>query len=136
MPLFTVTLRANHSLDKKQLSSAIHAAVVKTGYPANDFFQRFITLDAEDFYLDATYPDLDKPRSHNVVFLEAALSAGSPDARKQLLLQLLVEELEQIGVDRNDLMVFFSDIDRLNSSFGGGRRASPVALSQPPSSSR
>jgi len=130
MPLFTVTLRTNHSLDKKRISSAIHAAVVKTGYPHNDFFQRFIILDAEDFYLDATYPDLDKARSNNVVFLEATLSVGSPDARKQLLLQSLVEELTRVGVDSNDLLVFFSEIDRLNSSFGGGRRASPVTVSE------
>lgn len=64
------------------------------------------------------------------MLIEAALSSGSPDARKQLLLQSLVHELELIGLDSNDLMVLFSEIDRLNSSFGGGRRASPVSMSQ------
>ncbi|MEX0633077.1 tautomerase family protein [Serratia ureilytica] len=70
------------------------------------------------------------PRSANFVLIEAMLSSGSPDARKQLLLQSLVQELALIGLDSNDLMVLFIELDRLNSSFGGGRRASPLSMSQ------
>ncbi|TXE34702.1 tautomerase family protein [Serratia marcescens] len=130
MPVFTITLKSRNTLDKKRISSAIHAAVVKTGYPANDQFQRFIRLEEDDLYVDPTYPDLDSPRSANFVLIEAMLSSGSPDARKQLLLQSLVQELALIGLDSNDLMVLFIELDRLNSSFGGGRRVSPLSMPQ------
>jgi len=130
MPLITVSLRASHTLDKPQLSRAIHHAVVAAGYPHDDLFQRFFTLDAEDFHLDPTYPDLVKPRSHNVLFIEVKVSSGTPDERKQRLLQSLVTELEKIGLDSNDLMLFFSELDRLNSSFGGGRKAAPLPPAQ------
>ncbi len=130
MPIFTVTLRRNNTIDKKQISAAIHAASVTTGYPHNDLFQRFITLDEDSLVVDATYPDLEQPRSDNFLLIEAVLSSGSPDARKHLLLESLVHELESVGFDSNDLMILFSEIDRLNSSFGGGRRASPVAMAR------
>ena len=46
MPLFTVTMRAGRSADETEsLSSAIHAASVAVGYPANDLFQRLLSLD-------------------------------------------------------------------------------------------
>lgn len=61
MPVFTITLKSRNTLDKKRISSAIHAAVVKTGYPANDQFQRFIRLGEDDLYVDPTYPDLESP---------------------------------------------------------------------------
>jgi hypothetical protein len=38
-----------------------------------------------------------------------------------------VEALGGAGADPNDIMVFFGEIDRANSSFGGGQIAPPVA---------
>jgi hypothetical protein len=37
-----------------------------------------------------------------------------------------VEALDDAGADPNDIMVFFGEIDRASSSFGGGRIAPPV----------
>jgi len=130
MPIFTVSLRSSNTFDKKHISTAIHNASITTGYPANDLFQRFITLDEESLFIDPTYPDLEQPRSDNFLLIEVGLSAGSPDARKQLLLTSLVAALTQIGLDANDLMILFSEFDRTNSSFGGGRFASPVAMAR------
>jgi len=46
MPLFTVTMKANRSAKEKDcLSRTIHAASVVAGYPEDDLFQRFLSLD-------------------------------------------------------------------------------------------
>jgi hypothetical protein len=46
MPLFTVTMKANRSAKEQDcLSRTIHAASVAAGYPEDDLFQRFLSLD-------------------------------------------------------------------------------------------
>jgi hypothetical protein len=59
--------------------------------------------------------------------IEVLLSSGTDADRKTRLLAALVEALDGAGTDPNDIMVFFGEIDRANSSFGGGRLAPPVA---------
>jgi hypothetical protein len=49
MPLFTVTMKANRSAkEKDRLSRTIHAASVVAGYPEEDLFQRFLSLNPSD----------------------------------------------------------------------------------------
>ena len=46
MPLFTVTMMSDGSTNEKdRLSRAIHAASVAAGYPENDLFQRFLSME-------------------------------------------------------------------------------------------
>ena len=40
----------------------------------------------------------------------------------------IVTRLEAAGTDPNDVMVFVGELDRLNSSFSGGRPALPVEV--------
>jgi hypothetical protein len=62
MPLFTVTMNANRSAKAKdRLSRTIHAASVVAGYPEDDVFQRFLSLDPSDLRVDLYYPALPKP---------------------------------------------------------------------------
>ena len=73
MPLFTITMRTGrHSGRKSEISSAIHAASISVGYPENDKFQRFFSLDAEDLLIDPTYPGLPRPRTED--FLRVCLN--------------------------------------------------------------
>jgi hypothetical protein len=66
MPLFTVTMRASRSADETEsLSSAIHAASVAAGYPANDLFQRGPLCSSR--YIDVTKPHLHDPVSNQLV---------------------------------------------------------------------
>ena len=59
MPLITVTVRKPKSREfKAGVLDAVHAALVSSGVPQADKFQRVIELDAEDFGFDPTYPDL------------------------------------------------------------------------------
>jgi phenylpyruvate tautomerase PptA (4-oxalocrotonate tautomerase family) len=128
MPLFTVTMKAGRAgEEKKAISAAIHEASVKAGYPHDDMFQRFLCLEPADLKVDLNYPDLPKPRTEKMLMIEVLMSSGTDADKKTRLLAALVEKLDGAGTDPNDIMVFFGEIDRANSSFGGGRPAPPVA---------
>jgi phenylpyruvate tautomerase PptA (4-oxalocrotonate tautomerase family) len=128
MPLFTVTMKAGRAADEKNaISRAIHEASVKAGYPDDDMFQRFLSLEQGDLKVDPNYPSLPKPRTEKMLMIEVHVSSGTDAARKRRLLAALVEALDGAGTDPNDVMVFFEEIDRGSSSFGGGRLAPPVA---------
>jgi Tautomerase enzyme len=129
MPLFTVTMKANRSAKEKDcLSRTIHAASVVAGYPEDDFFQRFLSLDPSDLRVDPYYPGLPKPRSEQLLMIEVLVSSGTDTGRKRGLVAALVEKLGEAGVDPNDIMVFFLETDRASGSFGGGQFAPPVAF--------
>ena len=99
MPLFTITMRSGRTVTAKDaISAAIHEASVSAGYPDDDHFQRFISLEEADLRISPLYPDLQKPRSEHVLMIEVLV------------------------------MVFFGEIDRASSSFGGGRPALPVEV--------
>ncbi|WP_353062940.1 tautomerase family protein [Tunturibacter psychrotolerans] len=128
MPLFTVTLRSGRTADEKDaISRAIHQASIKAGYPHDDMFQRFFCLEESDLRVDLNYPGLPKPRTEKMLMIEVLVSSGTDAARKTRLLAALIETLDGAGTDPNDIMVFFGEIDRASSSFGGGRLAPPVA---------
>jgi hypothetical protein len=128
MPLFTVTMKAGRTAaEKDSISRAIHAASVKAGYPVDDLFQRFLCLEQADLRVDPNYPGLPKPRTQKMLLIEVLVSSGTDAGRKARLLAALVEALDAAGTDPNDVMVFFGEIDRVNSSFGGGQPAPPVA---------
>ncbi|WP_158793951.1 tautomerase family protein [Granulicella sp. L60] len=130
MPLFTVTMKADRTADEKDvISRAIHEASVKAGYPADDMFQRFLCLAQDDLRVDLYYPGLPKPRTEKMLMIEVLVSSGTDADKKRRLLAALVEALDAAGTDPNDIMVFFGEIDRANSSFGGGRTAPPVVMS-------
>ena len=64
MPLVTLTLRKPKSTEfKSAVLKAVHSALVASGVPETDRFQRVLELDADDFRFDASYPDLASPRT-------------------------------------------------------------------------
>jgi len=129
MPLFTVTMRSDRSgPGKRIISTAIHAASASAGYPQDDMFQRFFSLEAHDLLIDPSYPGLPKPRTKELLLIEVIVSSGTEAKQKHSLLAALNERLAAVGVDPNDIMVFFSEIDRTSSSFGNGQFAPPVVL--------
>jgi Tautomerase enzyme len=129
MPLFTVTMKSNRSANEKdRLSRAILAASIAAGYPEDDLFQRFLSLEAGDFRVDLYYPGLAKPRTGQILMIEVLISSGTHSNRKRGLVTALVEKLGAAGIDPNDSMVFFLETDRASGSFGGGQFAPPVAF--------
>ncbi len=129
MPLFTITMRSSgRGADKGAVSAAIHAASVSVGYPQNDMFQRFFSLEADDLLIDPTYPELPKPRTDELLMIEILVSSGTEVKQKHALLAALIARLDVVGVDKNDVMVLFGEVDRASSSFGNGKLAPPVVI--------
>src|ERR1700738_5719301 len=108
MPLFTVTMRSGRTVTEKDaISAAIHDASVSAGYPEDDHFQRFISLEEADLRISPRYPDLQKPRSEHVLMIEVLLSSGTEEDRKRSLLSAIVTRLQAAGKAPTHLSGFF-----------------------------
>jgi phenylpyruvate tautomerase PptA (4-oxalocrotonate tautomerase family) len=122
MPLVTVTVRKPKSTTfKTGVLDAVHAALVKSGVPETDRFQRVIELDPEDFRFDPAYPDLESKRSDDFVLVEILWSVGRSVKVKKALLADLMQRLSLQGMDIEQVMVCFKETSWENWSFGGGR---------------
>jgi hypothetical protein len=77
MPLVTLTVRKPKSKAfKSSVLDAVHAALVSSGVPLTDKFQRVIELEADDFCFDPNYPDLQAERNNDFVLIEILWSVG------------------------------------------------------------
>lgn len=122
MPLVTLTVRkpkADHF--KNAVLDAVHGALVASGVPETDRFQRVFELDAADFRFDATYPDAASPRGDDFVLIEVLWSVGRSVKVKKKLLVDLMERLAKAGLDPEHVMVAFKETTWENWSFAGGR---------------
>lgn len=122
MPLVTITVRKpKPAAFKTNVLDTVHAALVSSGVPATDRFQRVIELAPEDFRFDPGYPDLKSERTEDFVLIEILWSVGrSVKVKKQLLADLMAG-LSQQGLDPENVMICFKETTWENWSFGGGR---------------
>jgi phenylpyruvate tautomerase PptA (4-oxalocrotonate tautomerase family) len=122
MPLVTLTVRKPKSdAFKTTLLNAVHAALVSSGVPATDRFQRVLELEAEDFRFDPTYPDVKTGRNEEFALVEILWSVGRSVKVKKKLLEELMATLTQAGIDTEKVMVCFKETSWENWSFAGGR---------------
>lgn len=122
MPLVTVTVARPTTAERKSaILDAVHAALVSTGVPAADRFQRVIELDRADLRYDARYPDLASDRGDGFVLVEILWSFGRSVKVKRQLLDTLMASLAGLGLDPEHVMVCFKETAWENWSFGGGR---------------
>jgi phenylpyruvate tautomerase PptA (4-oxalocrotonate tautomerase family) len=123
MPLVTLTLRPGKSDDfKSQVLNAVHGALVGSGVPEKDRFQRVLELSAEDFRYDPEYPDLSARRDEDFVLIEILLSVGrSVRVKKKILGDIMQSLVRQPGLNPENVMVCFKETQWENWSFGGGR---------------
>jgi phenylpyruvate tautomerase PptA (4-oxalocrotonate tautomerase family) len=122
MPLVTLTVRKPKSVAfKAGVFEAVHAALVASGVPATDKFQRVIELEADDFRFDASYPDLKWERTDDFVLIEILWSVGRSVKVKRKLLEELMASLSRQGLNPENVMVCFKETSWENWSFGGGR---------------
>lgn len=122
MPLITLTVRKPKSSEfKSNVLNAVHAALVSSGVPLTDKFQRVIELDADDFRFDPTYPDLRSARDDNFVLIEILWSVGRSVKIKKKFLDELMATLTRSGLNPENVMVVFKETTWENWSFGGGR---------------
>jgi phenylpyruvate tautomerase PptA (4-oxalocrotonate tautomerase family) len=122
MPLVTLTVRKPKTSEfKSAVLDAVHGALVATGVPVTDKFQRVLELDAIDFRFDPAYPDLATPRSDDFVLIEILWSAGRSVKVKKAFLGELMASLRGAGFDPENVMVCFKETTWENWAFGGGR---------------
>jgi phenylpyruvate tautomerase PptA (4-oxalocrotonate tautomerase family) len=123
MPLVTLTVRKPKSIDfKDAVLAGVHRALVASGVPAADLFQRILELDAEDFRFDPSYPDLSRPRTTEFVLIEILLSVGRTVKVKRQIVSAVVAELKaNLGLDPEHIMICFVETRWENWSFAGGR---------------
>ena len=123
MPLVTVTVREGRTPEvKKDILDAIHGALVASGVPETDRFQRVLELAAADFVFDARYPDVATQRTGDFVLIEILWSAGrSVKVKRKLLADLMAALARDPGLDPDQVMVVFKETQWENWAFGGGR---------------
>jgi hypothetical protein len=122
MPLVTLTVRKPKSnAFKSTMLDAVHAALVSSGVPATDRFQRVIELTAEDFRFDPLYPDLKSARNDDFALIEILWSVGRSVKVKKKLLEELMKTLAHAGIDTENVMVCFKETSWENWAFAGGR---------------
>jgi phenylpyruvate tautomerase PptA (4-oxalocrotonate tautomerase family) len=123
MPLVTLTVREGKSREfKSAVLAAVHGALVASGVPEKDRFQRVLELGAEDFRFDPEYPDLSMRRTEDFVLIEILLSVGrSVKVKKKILADLIAALIRDPGLNAENVMVCFKETQWENWSFAGGR---------------
>jgi hypothetical protein len=122
MPVVTLTVRKPKSAAfKSSVLDAVHAALVASGVPQTDKFQRVLELDAEDFRFDAGYPDVVGARNEDFALIEIVWSTGRSVKVKKALLADLMGRLGEAGLEPENVMVCFKETTWENWSFAGGR---------------
>ncbi|SDF00971.1 Tautomerase enzyme [Massilia sp. PDC64] len=122
MPFVTLTVRKPKTTEfKDKIFAAVHAALVATGVPDTDKFQRVLELDAADFRYDSHYPDVQTTRTDDFVLIEILWSVGRSVKVKKKLLAELMDNLRAGGFDPENVMVVFKETNWENWSFAGGR---------------
>jgi phenylpyruvate tautomerase PptA (4-oxalocrotonate tautomerase family) len=124
MPLITVTVSKPKTAEfKSRVLAAVHQALVASGVPLSDRFQRVFELDAEDFRYDASYPDLAAPRDANFVLIEILFSEGrSVKVKKKIVADALAAlAAAPLSLNPEHVMMVFKETRWENWVFGGGR---------------
>jgi hypothetical protein len=122
MPLVTLTVRKPKTIEfKSTVLDAVHAALVSSGVPLTDKFQRVVELAADDFRFDPGYPDLTAGRDDDFVLIEILWSVGRSVKVKKKFLEELMGTLSRAGFNPENVMVCFRETSWENWSFGGGR---------------
>jgi phenylpyruvate tautomerase PptA (4-oxalocrotonate tautomerase family) len=123
MPLVTLTMREGKSREfKSAVLGAVHSALIASGVPEKDRFQRVLELSGDDFRFDTEYPDLASPRTEDFVLIEILLSVGrSVKVKKQILAHLMAGLTKAPGLNPENVMVCFKETLWENWAFGGGR---------------
>ena len=123
MPLVTLTVTAPKSTAfKSAVLAGVHRALVASGVPDTDRFQRVLELSPDDFRFDSRYPDLTSDRDAAFVLIEILWSVGrSVKVRRKVIADILAALARDPGLDPEHVMLVFKETQWENWAFGGGR---------------
>ncbi|MEO8754525.1 MAG: tautomerase family protein, partial [Casimicrobiaceae bacterium] len=120
MPLVTLTLRAPKTpAFKHAILDGVHRALVASGVPEADLFQRVLELTADDFRFDVSYPDIASPRTDNFALIEILWSVGrSVKVKRKVLADIVAAVGRDPGLDAEHVMIVFKETQWENWAFG------------------
>ena len=123
MPLVTLTVTGPKSAAfKSAVLAGVHRALVGSGVPEADRFQRVLELSVDDFRFDPRYPDLASDRSDAFVLIEILWSVGrSVKVRRKVIADILAGLAREPGLDSEHVMLVFKETQWENWAFAGGR---------------
>lgn len=122
MPLITITAAKGRTPEEKRaIGDAVHQALVSSGVPDADRFQRFFDLEPENFIYNTHYPDLTDGRTQAFTIIEILLSVGRSVKVKRGILEKLIEGLELLHIAPNDVFVCFKETAWENWAFANGK---------------
>jgi phenylpyruvate tautomerase PptA (4-oxalocrotonate tautomerase family) len=123
MPLVTLTLRCpREPAVKRAMLDAVHQALVASGVPAADRFQRVIVPAPGDLVVDPRYPDLDRDRDGDSVIVEVLWSVGrSVKVKRKVVADIVAGVARAASIGLDDVMVVFVETAWENWAFAGGR---------------
>ena len=129
MPLVRISLaRVKPAEYRRKVADAVHAALVDTiQVPVKDRFQLITEHGLEDLIYDASY--LGIARTDSIVIIQATISAGRSLEKKRALYRAIADNLEAIGLRREDVWINLVEVAKENWSFGNG-----IASYAPPES--
>lgn len=98
---------------KQELSNIIHACVMEAlQYPADKRAHRFFPLDSSDF-------DYPLGRTERYTILELSMIEGRSVEAKKLLIRLLFERVQSVGIMPQDLEITIFETPKHNWGFRG-----------------
>ena len=124
MPLITLTVQKPKSVEfKSAILAAVHGALVASGVPLADRFQRVLELGSDDFRFDPSYPDLTTPRNADFALIEILFSEGrSVKIKKKIVADILAAlTADPLKLVADNVMIVFKETRWENWVFGGGR---------------
>ena len=107
-------LRPSIERQRNKLSEAVHQSVVEAlSYPYEKKFQRFISLEPEDFIFPAD-------RSASYTIIEISMFEGRTVEAKKALVQALFRNIEQgCGISPQDIEITISETPKENWGIRG-----------------
>ena len=124
MPLITLTVVKPKSAEfKSGVLAAVHGALIASGVPEADRFQRVLELEPENFRFDRRYPDLSHDRDQDFALIEILLSEGrSVKIKRKIVADILAGlTAAPLQLSGENVMICFKETRWENWVFGGGR---------------
>lgn len=124
MPIVTITALGKKPADfKNAVFDAVQVALLQAGVPKANKFHRFVEMAPDDFRFDSEFPDARRVRDDNFILIEILWSTGRSVLIKKKVLETLMKELRDSGIDPENAMVAFQENAWENWACAGGRLA-------------
>ena len=122
MPLVRIDTSEQNSNDIKNLSSAIHQALIESfGFPENDFFQ-IVNVHSntnKDFVTFGNY--LNVERDEGIVYIQIFLRSGHREEKKKTFYKKSAFFIqEKTSIDAKNIFILLSENNSADWSLGNG----------------